>query len=225
MGEGVPAPLPRSQLGPCSSSPFLRRPRALSVAAVPSGSGSVCSPEQEFRPHLLSAAAGANPTAAQGLFVPSELLQSWETSPAHPVPCAHAAPAPTSGSCRAPAGRSRVPWHGLGVGEGGSWSLPSSASHPLLLFPSPQGYRGPPGTRSEEVRQEGSPGVPPALPGARWSGRLGSAELWSSHKAAGRARARPGSLLSSPGRLKNHSLGFPFAPGEAGEPRGSGVRG
>lgn len=44
------------------------------------------SPEQELRPHWLSAAAGAIPAVAKGLFVPSEHLRgiarSWGTSPA-----------------------------------------------------------------------------------------------------------------------------------------------
>lgn len=199
MGEGVPAPWSRSQLSPCSFSPFLRRPRALSAAAVPSGSGSVCSPEQEFRPHLLSAAAGANPTAAQGLFVPSELLQSRETSPAHPVPCAHAAPAPTLGSCRAPPGRSRVPWHGLGVGEGGSWSLPSSASHPLLLFSFPTGLQG---SAGDTQRGGEAGGEPPGCP-QPCRERAGAAAL--ARRSCGQATKPqgepvPGQALSSPPR-------------------------
>lgn len=63
----------------------------------------------------------------------------------------------------------------------------------------------------------GSPVLPgPGPMGACSSGWFGQAELWSSHKASGRAKCQASALLASPGTRQwgNSLLAFPFcAPG------------
>lgn len=192
--SSAPAPFPPSSAS-LGRFPRLRCRQEAAPSAPPSrNSGPTCSPPLLERTQRQLRAS---------LFPPSCCRAGKR--PQH-TPC----PAPTppllprwarAGHPRGAAGSRGTGW---GSERGAAGACPARLLTPCSFFPSPQGYRGPPGTRSEEVRQEGSPRGAPSPAGSALE-----RPPW-----LGGAVVKPQSRRESPCQARLS----PLLPGEAEKP-------